>query len=460
MSSRSRAVVFIAAIAACLVMAGCVSLLIGGYWLVTSGRTFSLSAPEALNRIVYVGNDLNIYVASPVTGDKTQITHDGGDAHAYNYPAWSPDNRRLAFVGYTFQDGSPTEGTLYTTSPGGDRLTAIYHAKENFPFYLYWSPDSRVVGFLSNKTDQLLALRIARSDEQDSMQELDTGSPLYWAWSPDSSEMFTHVGGTRADSDEARLMLLPFRPTDPRHALTASPGEFQAPQWSRDGKLLFSTQKDSGGAVAISNAQGGEVKELFQYDGRVSFGLAPDGAQVAYIVTENDVRLTHYGVVHVMDTTGGAARFTSADRGLAFFWSPDGKQLAFLTASVDQNPSNFNGDAAPGSLASNAPHRFPGPSSPEQGGTTRVQLNWEVWDRATNSVRKIATFLPTASFLGMIPFFDQYANSATFWSPDSRAFVYTTRDNDTTASVWIADVTGQNAPRKVGEGSIAYWSWK
>ncbi len=463
MSNRSSAVLLIGALAGCMLLTVCAVVLVGGFYFISNGNALpfvAVNAPASLNRIVFVGNDSNIYVADPNAQATTAITKDAGANHIYNYPTWSPDSHRLAFVGYSIADGNPTEGTLFTVSPTGEQLTSVYKTPQNFPFYLYWSPDSQLVGFLANKDAQHIALRVAHTDQADSMQELDSGAPLYWAWSPDSSQMFTHVGGTRADNSDARLALLPFKDSSSQHSLDALPGTFQAPQWSHDGKLLFSTQDSTEQEVAIANAQGSDIKKLLSYNGRASFALSPDGTEVAYMVTDSDVQLPHFSIVHVIDSTGTNGRAISQDPALAFLWSPDSKKVAYLTVSVGQNQSNFNHHAPLPPLATTHPERFVTEFSNYQGGQNQLQLHWKVWDSTTGLTKQIASFFPTESFLSVVPYFDQYANSSTFWSPDSLSFVYTTRESQGTGSVWIADANGMNSPRKIGDGVIAFWSWK
>lgn len=466
MSRRTSVLVLVGALTSCLVLAVCVGVLGGGYYFLNGGVNplTALNAPAALNRIAFVGNDFNIYLADPTNGATTALTTDGGTTRAYNYPTWAPDNHRLAFVGYTFENGDPKEGALYTISPAGEKLTPLYKTPRNFPFYLYWSPDSQIVSFLANNDSQTIALNTARADQPDSKQEIDFGAPFYWAWSPDGSQMFTHVGGTRSDSDKARLAVLAFKNNDTPRALQAAPGQFQAPQWSRNGKILYSTQDASEQAIALSDALGTEIKKLVTYDGRASFALAPDANHVAYILTEASTRLPHLGPVRVIDANGENAHVISQEPALAFLWSPDSTKLAYLTVTTTENNSNFHFDAPanalPSALAATTPEKFLRAPANEQGGEVQIQLHWRVWDRATDSARIIATFLPTASFLNMIPYFDQYANSSTFWSPDSQSLVYTSRETENTGSVFIADAVASNPPRKIGEGVIAYWSWK
>ena len=477
MSTRSSVFVLIGALVSCFLLAVCVALVGGGYYFISTNTnpiaSLSLNAPAALNRIVFVGNDFNIYLADPSNGETTALTKDGGSDHAYNYPTWSPDNARLAFVGYTFENGNPKEGALYSISPNGENLTPLYKTAQNFPFYLYWSPDSRVVGFLANKDSQNIALNIARRDQADSKQEIDFGAPFYWAWSPDSSQLFTHVGGTRSNGNDARLALLPFSGTTTKRPLEAAPGDFQAPQWNSTGTILYSAEDGAAQAIALRAALDQEPKKLVTYNGRASFALAPDAKNVAYILTESAARLPHLGPLRVIDANAENLRVVSQDPTIAFLWSPDSSKLAYLTASVGDNQSNFNFDSlAPNLfaranptnanvlLATTQPEKFTTTLDHAQGGELRLQLHWHIWERATNTSRVIATFVPTISFLSVIPYFDQYANSSTFWSPDSQAFVYTARETETNGAVFVADAVGNNPPRKIGEGVIAYWSWR
>lgn len=457
MNTRTSILVLVAAMAGCTIVALCAALGIGGYSLYT--RNASLAFPGAsasVNQIVYVGNDNNIYIADAHSGNRTALTQDGGAARAYNYPTWAPNNQRVAFVGYTFENGAPKEGALYTISPRGEKLTPIFKTLENFPFYLYWSPDSQFVAFLSNKDSQKLALRIARADQADSMQELDIGAPFYWAWSPDSAQMFTHVGGAHVENDKARLAVVNVQTKNAPQALDALPGAFQAPQWSRDGKILFSTLDGGSQIIALSDAQHNLTK-LTDYRGRATFALSPDAARIAYLVTPSEMRVPNYGEVRLVNANGENNRVVSPEPALAFQWSPDSKKIAFLTLTLSNNQQNFRG--ADSLFASNVPPPFVTAPRRNQDGM-RVKLNWLVWDSETNQTTPVASFLPTPSFLNVLPYFDQYANSSTFWSPDSQALVYTARTAENAGAVFIADITGTTQPKQIGEGVLAFWSWR
>ena len=112
------------------------------------------------------------------------------------------------------------------------------------------------------------------------------------------------------------------------------------------------------------------------------------------------------------------------------------------------------------SIASIDPEKFLEHPRLDQGGQVQLQLHWKVWDRTTNNSRTVATYVPTLSFLNVIPYFDQYANSSTFWSPDSESLVYTASETSDSGAVYIADIEGTGSPRKIGDGVLAFWSWK
>ena len=57
------------------------------------------------------------------------------------------------------------------------------------------------------------------------------------------------------------------------------------------------------------------------------------------------------------------------------------------------------------------------------------------------------------------PFFEQYAQSMTLWSPDGSAFVYAGQQDESGESgVWIQPATPRIAPVRVADGVVASWS--
>ena len=123
----------------------------------------------------------------------------------------------------------------------------------------------------------------------------------------------------------------------------------------------------------------------------------------------------------------GRTRVLTEDAAIAFFWSPAGDRLAVI------------------SLA-------------EQGGRLAVT----VFDVETGEARQLAEFIPSSDMRVMLSFFDQYAKSHRVWSADGRYIALSgslTGDDATPEShVLVIDASGQEPPRAVVAGALAFWS--
>ncbi len=446
MKTRSRVVIASAVLGGCLVLFACAAVAgVTGYLLLTHTNPLSAFAPAVSNKLVYVGNDMNLFVVDPTGQHQTRLTTDAdaGDTLRYDFPTWAPDSRHIAFVGIDYSGNNATGGKLYSVEPSGANLRTLYQSSDSIPFYLYWAPDSRNLSFLTSKGNDALSLQVASDDTKDSAHELDSGTPLYWAWSPDARNMLLHVGGTRSDSNTARLSLVAFSANRPAEQMPSSPGDFHTPQWSSDGKSIFYSQQADNGKQELMTAdpQGKNARSLVDYDGRISFAVSPQGNRIAYIATTSDMQLPTFGKVHVMGIDGSDDQSLSDNPALAIIWSPNGKRIAYLTVPTGGGSTGY---------------RFKGQA---QTGNS-ITLEWVAYDLDTKETHTIAQFTPTSSFLNVIPVFDQYTRSATFWSPDSLQFVYSNEDDTDKGSIWVANADGKDTPHKVGDGLIAFWSWK
>jgi Tol biopolymer transport system component len=130
---------------------------------------------------------------------------------------------------------------------------------------------------------------------------------------------------------------------------------------------------------------------------------------------------------------------------LAFFWSPDSNKLAYLTgALVEPSPVGRAGGLAAPAL--------------QQRRT--LQVTWHVIDLAGGRTIDLNTFEPTDSFIYLIQYFDQFAQSVALWSPDSRSLVYAGQPLVGEHGVYVIDAQDAAArPRFVGPGDFAIWSW-
>jgi len=196
-------------------------------------------------------------------------------------PSWSPDGRRIAFLGF-----GPAASQLYVSGPDGSAPAQVTRSAEDDKTGAVWSPDSTKLAF---------------------------------------------VEGNLPD---ARLMVMNADGTDPR-ALAAVNEDFPLPSWSPDGtRLAFLQGESDRSRLSVVNAAGGGLKTLakVQIDNNEG-GLpkwSPDGSRIAFV----SVRRGGFAV-HVIGSDGSGLRALSNRRCiLDAAWSPDGRRLACVGVLV------------------------------------------------------------------------------------------------------------------------------
>jgi TolB protein len=397
---------------------------------------------DVVDRIALVSTDGNLYLVDR-SGENLEYLAVGNDGTALAYPTWSPDGRQVAFIAQRESDGG-VESVLHTVSTIGGDPNTLYASTEEPAFYLYWSPDSQYVSFLTQE-DTGLALRLAPADGSEDARVLGRGAPFYWSWSPDAQEMLMHVGGARRLSEEAYLAILSNQPESKADVWDAAPANFQAPAWSPDGSRLLYASEDENGeqALYVRQRESGAVKKLVNVSGFVEFNWSSDSQRIAYQQID-DPRIAPLGHTFVMNGDGSEWRQVSRDLTVAFFWSPDGQRLAILVPALEEEePSTHTGGLA-------------APLTQEQ----QLQFRWWLVDMPSGELQPLVAFRPTRSFLFILPYFDQYAQSIRLWSPDSRYLVYSHQESAQQAGIWVVDVDGEEAPRRLADGVLAVWSWQ
>ena len=415
-----------------------------------SASLVAYAAPANVDRIAYVDNDLNIQVVDDLGRQRIALTNDASpaDGQFYIFPTWSPDSQRIAFIGRR-NAWQAEESALYTIpATGGDR-TMIYDSATLLPSYSYWSPDGQWLGFLT-QNDTEMDFMLGHPDGKQETQKIAVGTSVYWAWSPNSQTVLMHVNGSGRDSQDAHLSIQDVQARNTPQTLTRAPSDFQSPQYSPDGKQILYAAIDRANqdALFIADAQDGSAKSIQTFNGRIAFSWSPDGKKIAWVTTDANVVYPTMGHVMISDADGSHVRALTTEDAMAFYWSPDGERLVYLTqGTVGQQ-------ACAGHCA-----RTVGLSAPLPQQNQKMVLSWRVVDLTNNQVSILATFNPTQPFLFLMRYFDQYARSTTFWSPDGQKFVYTAEDADGNGTVWVADVTSQEQARKIGDGVLAVWSW-
>jgi TolB protein len=386
----------------------------------------------AADRIAVVDEGGQVYTIDPDGGGRVDLNASGTIPDAAI--VWSRDGSRLAF---SLVSGN--RGELVTIDASGENRTTVYRdASSAAPFYLYWSPDNEHVGFLSEGAEGSLELHIAQVGQDGSATPVARGQPNYFSWSPGGERMAVHIGGLRGYVGTHTL-----GEADTHHR-DASPALFQAPAWSPVDDTYLFARAGSGRQDDLVLVRDDAEVPLAQFDGGVSFAWSPDGARVAY--STFDVTGQHYDRIILVKPDGSEPRTLVDEPHFAFFWSPDGTKIAYLTGRL----------GAPSTIGS--ARRSPGLAA--QAGQ-QIELTWNVVDVESGQTAALASFAPAESFLFIVPFFDQYAQSISLWSPDSRYLLLAGTPLAHSKGVYRLDVEGSDdILTYIGPGEFAIWSWR
>lgn len=406
---------------------------------------------QSTDLIAYMGSDGNIYTVEPSGGSNLAWTDDArvlpdsnGGVHYYSDPSWSPRGSTLAFMEAEVGSEGRSRFSVRVRAAEDTSSRVLFSSPNRAPIYLYWSPDGQQLSFLTSDTrGGPLALHLVPIDGSPG-QVIDTGQPYYWSWSPTSRELVVHVGGSSTDQPgTARLSLISLEPELTERLWDLAPLSFQAPAYSPDGNsVLLAARSESAGSGLMRVTLEGEVGEVLSSDvGPMAFAWNPAGRVIAAMAFDPALpaRLGQLRFLHLEASGEIRTVDTDTDRVVAFFWSPDGEQLAyFVPVAPDTNGGGTN-------IALQRP---------------QLSLRLAIADPADGSSRDVATFKPTSDFLRILPFFDQYLRSTTIWSPDSHSLVISGYDAAGSETIFVVSADGSDEPRPIAQGTLAFWSWK
>lgn len=383
-----------------------------------------------LNRLAVIADD-QIYTIAPDGSQRSALAHNGRVPIAA--VIWSHDGQHLIFA-----ETAGDSTRLASARPDGQETRVLYEADRNLePFFLYGSPDDQHVAFLTPDAAGGMQLHIADTDRPNSARLAVSGQPNYSSWSPDSQALLIHIGGVTPNAFVGTYDLK----AATTQKIETQPAAFQAPVWSPDGlrQWLYARQAASHGELVIGAEQ--SSRTLAEFDDGITFGWSPDGQYVAYALDTPNSFL--YQDLTVIELATSSSKLHLTGNVLAFFWSPDGKKLAYLTgALVEPSPVG----RAAGLAAPAVQQRI-------------LEVTWHVIDLASGHTIDLSTFEPTESFIYLVQYFDQFAQSVAVWSPDSRSLVYAGQPLVGGRGVYVIEAQASAQARFVGPGDFAIWSW-
>ncbi len=355
-------------------------------------------------RLAIIEDDGAIAVLGPDGSDRVAITEPAGES-IYTQPIWSPDSTQIAF-------GQLSEAAFAVRVEGVDGGESVSIPVSNNPFFMHWSPDSERIGVLHNGIEGL-DFEIAEV-ASGTIEVLDRGSPFYFSWSEESDRVVVHVG-----PDRFEILDLAGEST----SLGDTAAGYLAPQWLPQGILHVVDDQ------LVIRREGEEPLALAGVGEQTMFVANADGSLVALqsltprtqTVSLAQSNGLEDNTVAVVDTRSLAVEPVDTEPAVGMWWSPDGRSLLLLTPSG-------NGSS----------------------------VTAKVWS-ATRGLVEYVEYQPSPlQARDVFPFFPQYAQSMTFWSPDSSGFALA-GEIEGEAGIWI-QALGDPEPVLVSDGLWVAWS--
>jgi Tol biopolymer transport system component len=237
-------------------------------------------------RLAYVGGPGDLYVMTPGAGDRTRLfqSSSGGEGGAsVRMPRWSPDGTAIAFWEEVVLlcDGVPCIGRrVWIVQADGTGLRKL--ADGSAPV---WSPDGRTIVF---GNDQGIATIAPDGGGLKQFTVPMQNQPEEATWSPDGSRLA--FSAFVSSNPYANAIFTINRDGTGLVRLTPEWGSETGPQWSPDGSRIafraeLSGPDDPSTGLGVMNADGSgrsivsdlEIKNL-------DFTWSPDGGRLAFTV--------------------------------------------------------------------------------------------------------------------------------------------------------------------------------
>ncbi len=344
-----------------------------------------------MTRVAFASEDGHVIVHDLASGtdldlsDRGRSSAESGTEIVDNWPTWSPDGRRVAFVRFETAEGVVRRSAVWVVDADGRSSAEVHSSADASPIYLAWSPDGERLGVLV-QLNNTLALRVVDTRSPQPAVTVAQGSPLYFAWCADSHNIIAHIGTRGVSAVTMRLVLIRLRAgTAAREGFAAPPAPgFRAPAWSiHQHAATIAYARGDEAEIVLQSGPDVPVRSVARTGPAPAFAWSPDGRILAFAARASPEPGPHLGLA-VVAADGGAPRQLTDEPLLGFFWCPDGNRLISCAGEMSgrmihvQSVAVVTGDT--------------------------IDLGW---------------LRPTRDFWFLLSHFDQYARSMQLVSADS-----------------------------------------
>ena len=192
------------------------------------------------------------------------------------WPAWRPGHDAIS-LSVLVSEGRQQRSAVEMLDLQGNHLRSLYESPlggeaviaPNVPHYALWSPTGEKLALVAQGRAGL-TLFLSEADGPLIADPIQTGAPLFLAWSPDGSRLAVHSG--------VNLSVLELAEARASRPISADARGFRTPAFSDDGELLAFATPDGGGdgvIVQVATGAGDATEAVGEFPGGVALAFRP-----------------------------------------------------------------------------------------------------------------------------------------------------------------------------------------
>lgn len=284
--------------------------------------------PGDIGLIAYTSNrtgSYEIWIYNPSNGVNQQVT--SGLGESFSIPYWSPDSRKIAFVG--------KNGILFVITLAENTIARIDQFPEGLGVYLDWSPDSQKLVY--SKQNGIVVYNFISHQAQIINQPGTTDAQ----WFQSGEELLFQAPDA---SGISQLFRISTDGTDKRQITQNSGGRLNTVRLSPEGSyVLYTTPGASISLIFMVEISTGTIFEV--RGGPLAKNYfptwSPDSSTIAYSATAFEDN-GYFSLIRTTERQGGNDQTRAISNCFAtpVTWSPDSRKIAYLSGCKLQGTSS------------------------------------------------------------------------------------------------------------------------